>query len=264
MTDHKRERTIGVRTLLFIIADVCFCLFFCPFYAVSASFDIQPIKIFFNARTRAEKLLIRNQSDGDLSLQVKAFRWVQDKEGNDVYEDTADIVFFPKILTMHKDEEKIIRIGINSTSGQTEKTYRVYVEEIPINSVLPEGATVRVILKVGVPVFMNPVRTDAKGDITSFLVQDGKARFKISNEGNLHFIVTSLHVKGRDNQGNEVFSKEFGGWYLLGGASRTYETAIPVDICNKLSTLDIAGKTDRFTLNSSTPVSKRMCTGGPN
>jgi len=264
MADQKRVRAIGVRTLFFIISGIGCFLFLCPICALSASFDIQPIKIFFDTRTRAEKLLIRNQSGGDLSLLVKAFRWIQDGQGKDVYEDTSDIVFFPKILTLHKEEEKIIRIGINSPPGQAEKTYRIYVEEIPVNSVIPEGAAIRVLLKVGVPVFMKPVRADAKGNITSFQVQEGKARFKINNGGNLHFIITSLHVKGRDNEGKEIFSKEFGGWYLLGGASRTYETTIPVDICNKLSTLDITGKTDRFTLNSNTPVSKSMCTGGSN
>jgi len=264
MINQRRVRAFVARALFFAIPGIFCCLFLYPFYAQSASFDIQPIKIFFDARTRAEKLLIRNQSDGDLSLQVRAFKWSQDGQGKDVYEDTADIVFFPKILTLHKEEEKIIRIGVNSPPSQAEKTYRIYVEELPVNSVLPEGAAVRIILKVGVPIFMNPLRADAKGNITSFLVQGGKTRFKISNEGNLHFIITSFHVKGRDNEGKEIFSKEFGGWYLLGGASRTYETTIPVDICNKLSTLDITGKTDRFTLNSSTPVSKSMCTGGSN
>ncbi|MBM4137860.1 MAG: molecular chaperone [Nitrospira sp.] len=75
------------------------------------TFDINPVRIFFDAKVTTEKLNVRNSGDRDFSLQLRVYKWSQDAHGEDIYEETTDIVIFPKIVTIKKGEEKIIRIG---------------------------------------------------------------------------------------------------------------------------------------------------------
>lgn len=226
--------------------------------AYSISFDIKPVRIFFDPGTRAEKLIVKNVSEGDLSLQIRVYRWSQNEKGEDIYDETTDIVVFPKMVRIKKGEEKIIRVGTKLVPGTSEKTYRIYVEEMPSEH-LPEGATVRLLMRAGVPLFIAPARSNASGKIESLSVKGGKVGLSVKNDGNLHFVITSLNLKGEDAGGKELFSRELGGWYLLSGASRFYETLIPPETCADTAKVNIEIKTNRFNLNGKVDVNKAMC-----
>jgi hypothetical protein len=60
-------------------------------------------------------------------------------------------------------------------------------------------------------------------------------------------------------KGEEVFTKELSGWYLLSGVSKLYTTSIPQEVCKGLSKLDVEVKTDRFNLNGKLDVDQAMC-----
>jgi fimbrial chaperone protein len=227
--------------------------------ASSINFHIKPVRIFLDKQIKTEKLIITNLGDNDLSLQLKVYKWSQDTKGDDTYEETTDIIVFPKIFTMKKEEERIIRVGTKLSPGVNEKTYRIYIEEMPVKGPLPEGATVRIIAKTGVPLFISPVKADTKGKIESITLKNGAVEIAVKNEGNLHFMIKSINIKGKNIEGKDIFTKELSGWYLLNGASRLYTTPIPEEICRDISKLYIEVKTDRFNLNGKLDVDKAKC-----
>lgn len=75
----------------------------------------------------------------------------------------------------------------------------------------------------------------------------------------MHFMISSINIKGKNKAGDEIFSKELSGWYLLNGASRPYTTQIPQDKCNDMERLDVEVKTKEFNLNGKLDVDKAMC-----
>jgi fimbrial chaperone protein len=149
---------------------IAFCLSvflgFCQ-EAMAATFDIQPIRIVLDEKVRLEKLTIRNISDAAFPIQVKAYEWSQNEKGEDVYTETKDIITFPKILSINKGEEKFIRIGTTVPPGTREKTYRIYVEEMPApeKEKDKQGAKVNLYMKIGIPVFINPIKVDNNAEI---------------------------------------------------------------------------------------------------
>jgi fimbrial chaperone protein len=230
-------------------------------YAAAANFDIKPIKIFFDAQTKIEKLTLKNINEEDLTVQIKAYKWTQDETGQDVYQDTTDLIIFPKSATLKKDEEKIVRIGTSLGSDSLEKTYRIYVEEIPSGDKADtKAATVHMYMKIGVPLFISPVKKDEKGAIEAVKLQKGKAEIKVKNQGNLHFVVSTIQVKGMNNQGKEIFSGDVGGWYILNGLSKAYEISIPANVCNNLTKLNIDVKTNNnLIFKEQFQVERAMC-----
>lgn len=224
-------------------------------------FDVQPVKVFFGGRTRAEKLVVTNVGGGDLSLQVQAFAWSQDNDGEDVYKETSDIVIFPRILMIPRGQQRIIRLGTTLGPSPQEGTYRLYVEELPIRAQKSSGtgAGVRLTLRVGIPVFVSPVNnldTKASGSLT---MERGEAVVRVHNGGKTHLIIQSVRITGRNARGAEIFSKDLKGWYLLGGASRAYVTGILPATCRKLSEIRAVVRTTRNSFEETLPVTEGMC-----
>lgn len=227
----------------------------------AANFDIKPIKIFLDPQSKIEKLTLKNINEETLTVQIKGYQWTQNEKGQDVYQETRDLILFPKITTIKKEEEKIIRIGTNLNSGSTEKTYRIFVEEIPSGEKMEtKGSTIHMYMKIGVPVFISPVKKVEKGTIEAVNIQKGKAEIKVQNNGNLHFMVNVVQIQGVDGQGKDIFSTAVDGWYILSGESKAYEIAIPQEVCKNITRLNIEVKTNNnHIFKELAPVEKPMC-----
>jgi fimbrial chaperone protein len=242
------------RTLLYIL----FCLFLIPSVTFSGEFRVTPIRLDFDRGTRSGVITIINEGSDKLNVQMKAFEWTQDSEGKDQYTETNDIIFFPRIMSLEKNEEKILRAGIKIPATTKEKTYRLFIEEIP-EPKKAEGVNIAIAIRFGVPIFVKPLKEEVKGEIEKIELSKGVLNALIKNRGNTHFIINSIDLKGKNAEGENIFSKELSGWYLLSGVSRLYTTTIPQEVCKGLSQLDIEVKTDRFNLNGKLDVEQTMC-----
>jgi fimbrial chaperone protein len=106
---------------------------------------------------------------------------------------------------------------------------------------------------------VKPLKEELKGEIEKVDLSKGVLNALIKNKGNIHFIIQSINIKGKNMKGEEIFSKELSGWYLLSGVSRPYTVTIPEETCKALSRLDIEAKTDRLKLNGKLDVDQAMC-----
>jgi hypothetical protein len=81
----------------------------------------------------------------------------------------------------------------------------------------------------------------------------------LTNTGNVHFVVQSILVRGRNGAGEEIFSRELGGWYLLAGVSRGYTTTVPLEACGYMAVIEAEVKTDKLPLRGRLVVDRSMC-----
>jgi fimbrial chaperone protein len=212
----------------------------------------------FDRGTKSGVITVVNEGGERLNVQMKAFEWSQNADGKDRYTETNDIIFFPRIMVLEKNEEKILRAGIKIPATTKEKTYRLFIEEIP-EPKKAEGVNVAIAIRFGVPIFVKPLKEEVKGEIEKVELSKGVLNALIKNKGNTHFIINSIDVKGKNAKGEGIFSKELSGWYLLSGVSRIYTLSIPQEVCKDLSKLDIEVKTERFNLNGKLDVDQAMC-----
>lgn len=226
--------------------------------AHAGEWRVNPIRLDLGRDAKTGVITVANDADSRLQVQMKTMEWSQDVEGKDVYTESSDIIFFPKIMIFEKKEEKILRAGIKIPAAAKEKTYRLFIEEIP-ETRKSEGTTVAIAIKFGVPIFVKPLKEEPKGEIEKPLISKGAVKMLVKNSGNVHFRIESIAVKGKDLEGEEKFSKELSGWYLLSGASRSYTTTIPQEVCAAVAKVSIEVKTDKFTLNGNLDADKTMC-----
>lgn len=223
-----------------------------------ADLHINPVRLFYEPRQKTAITKIKNNSDQKFSLQTTAYSWVQTEEAEDQYLPTEDVILFPKILTLGGGEERIIRVGVRVPPGAKEKTYRIFLEELP-QPLKAEGTVLRTVLKIGIPVFLAPVKTQTAGEIEKSEISKGKLSFAVRNKGNIHFIIEAVKIKGVDTSGASVFQTEVASRYLLEGRSRTFSFLIPKESCLKMSALTIDIITDKFSMSKRLDVIPKMC-----
>jgi fimbrial chaperone protein len=207
-----------------------------------------------------------NSGEDKLTCQIEVKEWSQDAEGKDTYTDANDIVFFPKIMTVEPNEQRAVRIGIKGPLSAKEKTYRLFVEEIPSQKKATDQkeagkitAGLTIAFRYSMPIFVKPARPQESGIIEKIDMAKGVVRAVVRNAGNVHVKLLSVTLHGKAADGTELFSKEIAGWYVLHGFARTYEAAIPLDVCDQLSTIEVRVQAENFEINGNANVLKNMC-----
>lgn len=228
--------------------------------ASAADFTISPVRVFIAPGKKAEVVTIKNNSDDNLTVQMSSFLWEQDAEVRDVLTPTEEVILFPRIFTVKGKEERILRVGVKFPATDAEKTYRIFIEEVPEpQEKQPEGAYLRTLMKIGVPVFVSPAKVKTEAIIDAKSLKNGVLSFSVKNNGNVHELLKTAHVEAFDAKGNPVFNKDLAGWYVHRGKAKPFSTEIPKDVCASVKTLKIKIDTDRTAISGRMDVSPDMC-----
>lgn len=231
-----------------------------PEKGIPADFKISPVRLFFKAGQRTNVIKVKNNSDETITLQASVYSWRQDEEAKDLYSSTEDIIAFPKIFNIEGRGERIIRVGTRVPPGKEEKTYRIYLEEIPRPMKKPvEQTTVRTMMRFGIPLFIAPVETMAAGIIEEIKLTEGELSFSVKNSGNVHFVIRAAKVEGTDAQGASLLKKDLGGWYIHKKHSKRFSLKIPEEICLKITAINIEVITDKLSMSERLNVTQEMC-----
>ncbi len=205
-----------------------------PFRAFPSNFSITPTSVDLNAGVKSSALTVINSGEEKLNCQIDIKEWSQDGEGKDVYTDTKDVIFFPKIMTVEPNEQRAIRIGFKGPQSVKEKTYRLFVEEIPSQKKSPEAkeagkisAGLTIAFRYAVPIFMKPVKPQESAIMEGVDMANGVAGAVLKNTGNVHIKILSITFRGKASDGKEILSQDVAGWYVLQGLSRRYTTTVP-------------------------------------
>ena len=221
--------------------------------ASAATFTVDPTQIFLSGRSGSVLLTLRNESNETLQFQLSVFAWTQSPSGQMELEPTEDIVFFPTLLTLKPKETRRVRVGGATPPDVREKTYRIFVEELPpVDKDSSSG--VRVLTKMGIPIFVRPVKEVATATLNELRQQDGTLRFTLSNTGSVHVVPQSIKVRGLAGS-NTAFDRELDGWYVLAGGRREFDTTVPKNACAQVTSIvvDIQFATGKLQERLQTP-----------
>ncbi|SFC14917.1 fimbrial chaperone protein [Polaromonas sp. OV174] len=244
----------------FSLAAACFALSGTG-SAIAGEFSVNPIRIELGASARSGVIAIKNEDKQKLSFQIDGKEWTQDAAGQDQYADTDALIFFPKIMSVEPGATGLIRVGAKAAAVPTEKTYRLFIEEMPgaTKKLESSGAQINVLIRFGAPVFIAPLKPQDSLDIESFGLTKGNVTIAAKNTGNRHQVVQGIELKGTDAGGNDVYALTLADRYLLTGSAKTYTTTIPANQCAKITQLSLEFKTDKLSVARKLSVSHVMC-----
>lgn len=236
-----------MRTAVFLISASLTCL---PSLSDAATYTVNPTRVYLSASTASALMTLKNESDQPLRMQIKAQRWDQSRAGEMQLSATDDLVVFPTLLTLAPGEQRKVRVATSAPFGAVEKSYRLYVEELPPASSAAAGSSVRILTRMGIPVFLQPSRPVATATLRQVGLSQGKVAFELANTGNTHYIPEAIKVRGFTAAGEPVSEWPLNGWYVLAGGARAFELQIERPQCEKVRSLLIEVHIGETTLKS--------------
>ena len=248
-----------VFTLLCVSAISLASAFMLAQIAGAGTFGVSPIRLEMEGGVRTGLITVTNTDSDTMRFQVEASRWTQDGDGKDVYSRTTDLNYYPRILEIKPGESRVIRAGVKVPAIKREKTYRIFIRELPKEDQPSDAAKVTVYMRFGVPVFMKPPNMVNSGKLSDISLEDGDLSMRVENSGNVHFKIDKINISGLSADGTPVFSNSITGWYVLEGTSRIYNTTLRPEHCAGTSILNILVDTDLDDLSGSLEVDESMC-----
>lgn len=225
---------------------------------LSAGFQVTPLKMIFDAASNTASLTLTNEGTEPLRVQAEAMEWAQDSTGKDSYNPTSEIIFFPKILAIEPGAKRIIRVGYQGPPPQAiEKSYRLFVAEIPVST--PGEAVMKIALRVSIPVFARPLNSHLDWELGSADIERQGIKVPVINKGNQYLSVGTIVVSGQNQQGEEVFSLEKKGWYVLAGLQRNFILPVDPEQCARATTLDVTVTLNDRTHNQELEIKPADC-----
>jgi len=229
--------------------------------AWGSAFNVKPTQLVLSNKAGSALLTVRNESAETLRFQLSAFAWDQSSAGEMALAPTRDVVFFPALLSLAPGEERNIRIGATVAPGSVEKTYRLFVEELPslVKAGGAAGHQIKVLTRMSIPIFLVPPAAAAGGRIEPGTLRYDKLGFAVKNTGNVHFQVRNARVRGVGPANENLFERTVPGWYVLAGGSRVFEVATPRNVCAKTRRLMFEIDTEASTLKSQLDTRTGIC-----
>lgn len=235
------------------------CALFAP--PAGAEFVVSPVRLDLGPTSRSGAIRVRNDGKDKIGFQLEAMEWRQGADGKDQYLPTQELVFFPKIMSVEPGDEGVIRVGAKTPLVQTEKTYRLFIQELPATAKQAENPTTRVnfLIRFGAPVFVGPVQPQDSLKLEHLTMAKGAVSLSARNAGNRHQIIQGIDLKGTDAAGKELYALTLTDRYLLAGTLKAFSAEIPAARCALLTTLSVEVKTDKLSTVRKLDVTPGMC-----
>ncbi|HAV43608.1 TPA: hypothetical protein DCX15_06310 [bacterium] len=214
---------------------------------MAGSFAVRPFKVFLESK-KTTALKVRNTGEEKVTIQIMAVAWRQDEEGQDRFEPTKEIIFFPKILSIEPEEERVVRIGYRGEWPKVERAYRLFLRELPLER--PGKTAIKIALELSIPLFISPIekvrktkrieeieiekvsieemmkppkrKVEVEGEETRSVPSKKMLVVRVRNRGNRHLIIKKVEVIGLDGPKREIFFKEVRGQCILAGVSKPF------------------------------------------
>ena len=221
----------------------------------AGSFGVAPTRLDFDKGAKSGVIEVSNDDERKLSFQLKLFEWKQGPDGKDQYVESQDLIYFPQLFSVNAHDKRIIRVGLKGVAAlPAERAYRLFIEEMPDPATGAGGAEVKVVLRFGVPLFVAPESPRKAFTFDNVEVAKGKLLMTIRNGGNQSAKFEFLRVR----RGDAVVA-EAAGWYILAGATRTFELPMDPAKCVSSGALEAMATAEGVVVKQAFTASPLLC-----
>lgn len=218
--------------------------------ARAADLQINPISIELSAREPRAILALRNAGSEPVRIEVKRHLWGQAEDGQMQLAPTEEVVVFPPLVTIGPGEQRNLRVGTTARPGAAEKSWRIFIEELPPPERPGERSQVRVLSRIGIPIFLAPERPVGRAAIAGLTLERGRAAFALRNTGTVRIRPSQVRLEGLAADGSAVFSASVEAWYVLAGGERRFEVPIPAGRCGEVRAIAVEAALEKEVLRA--------------
>jgi fimbrial chaperone protein len=204
-----------------------------PARSRAANVEVSPVRIELGPGKPSAVLVVRNEDKDAVRFQLKAHAWGQAPDGEMLLSEASELQVFPALFQLAPGEERKVRIGTTAKPGTLERTWRVFVEELPSAVERREKTSVRVLTRIGIPIFLAPTRVEGRAEL-ALAASGSKLELRIRNTGTVRREPSKVTLRLEGAAGERLDEKELGSWYVLAGGERVLAAEIEKAVCGKV------------------------------
>ena len=224
-----------------------------PGGAQATSLQAMPVLIEMPTGTATSTVTVRNVGKASFDVQTRIYRWGQ-KNGEDVLEETDDVVTSPPIHTLQPGNTYAVRIV--RTDGKPvpqEQAFRVLVDQLPDENKMRDG-TVSLVMRHSIPVFVSPESGSAPKLTWSVGTANGRLVLRARNEGGRRIRLSGVTIT-LENGRTIAFGNGLLG-YVLAGSNMEWTAGAGTGTVSPGQIAKITATTDIGPLNVSAKVQR--------
>ncbi len=185
--------------------------------------EISPTTLSLGSPGDTTICMVLNNGTESTSSQIRLKLWRQD-QGQDVLEDTEDIVASPPFMTIDPGSQQVVRIAnLGAVPGQYELAYRLLLNELPSQTALT-GTQIQVLLAFSVPLFIAGEAAAPPNLTARFADSADGIALQIANSGDVHAKLSNLSYRSRS--GSPVFAIPGLAGYVLAHSVKNISTRL--------------------------------------
>lgn len=167
-------------------------------HAAPAGIAVSPIRLDLQAPKPSAALTVSNGDSTPRRFQIEVLRWTQ-VAGRDQFAPADELLANPPLFELAPGAQQILRVGLLATPpADVEAAYRVYVSEVP-RSELPAAGQLRLLLRIGVPVYVKPTAGARPAWRWSARIEQDHYVVRADNPGNVHQRRAQLQLSDADS-----------------------------------------------------------------
>ena len=193
--------------------------------AAPGGISISPVLLKLNAGQASIAVTVRNDTDQTKVFQADPVSW-RHQDGADVLQATPAIIASPPLFRLAPGARQVLRVGLADAPAaqQNEKTYRIFLQEIPDQSVKEGGTQLRMLLRFGLPLFIAPDKPAPESLVWHARRRAAGIELEVTNIGNVHARLSELAVTP---QGTTTTLPVDGFVYVFAGESHHWTLTPP-------------------------------------
>jgi fimbrial chaperone protein len=229
-----------------------------PPQARAADVQVNPVVVELSAAAPSAIVALRNVGKEAVRFEVQVRTWSQNEAGEMELASTDDVVAYPPVVELAPGEQRNLRVGGATPLGPLEKSYRLFIKELPPPPRPGAGSQVRVISRIGLPVFVAPLKVVEGAAVEDLAVRGGRVTFTLRNTGTVRVRPTSVKVVGTSGRA-VLLERGLTAWYVLAGGVRRYELELPRETCARVREVGVEVAMDRGPLRARLAVPAGAC-----
>jgi fimbrial chaperone protein len=227
--------------------------------ARAAGLQVVPVLVELSAAEPRATVVVRNVADEPVRLELTVSAWDQAADGQMRLAPAPEMVVYPPLLQLAPREERKVRVSTTAAFGPRERSFRLFIRELPPAGRPSAPNAVRFLTRIGVPVFLSPTRPELRAEITGAAVHGGRLAVTIRNTGTTRLSPGKLKVEGLGDDGKSVFSAEVDLWYVLAGGERALEVALPEAGCDRARTVVVEAPVGEASVRARVETPRGAC-----
>jgi len=207
-----------------------------PCKVQAVSLYVSPVRVVLTPSRPVSSLTLGSNEETEVAVQAEVLAWSQEN-GQDVYKPTRDVLVNPTIFRVPPGGQQIVRLGLQVPVDATERSYRIFLQQLPRDQALTReagsGAQLQTLLRLAVPIFVPPPeprqevqwRLQATAPPPPGTSRPSRYTLTLDNRGTSHLQLKQILV--RRESGTELLRKSLSLYVLPGQSSADIALELP-------------------------------------